>query len=280
MARKSTAVATAEAKPPANLGDMVMALLAKPEVTTELVDRAERLLNMHRQQVYAEAMVACQTEIEPVFKDKESDKGKYASFEALDRAIRPIYVRHGFSLSFGTADCPYPDRVRVTVDVIHTSGMVKHDFVDMPIVTKGARGNDVMTPTHATMSAISYAKRGLETMIFNIITTEDRQFDDDGNGGNVFITEQDIGGIRERLVALGDMSGDQEAALCAYLGIEKLEELRQPGLKKALAAITQKEKALAKKASQDHQQAGNPDKSPSDSAGDLGNAAGDPGAQQ
>jgi hypothetical protein len=253
MARAAkTEVAKVEAKPPANLGDMVLALLSRPEVTTELVDRAERLLNLHRQQVYAEAMVACQTEIPLVLKGKTNDqtRSKYASFEALDRAVRPVYVKHGFSLSFGTADCPYPDRVRVTVDVIHVSGMVKHDFVDMPISTKGPKGNDVMTPTHATMSALSYAKRGLETMVFNIITTEDRQFDDDGNGGAARISALQMSDIRERLAKLDVNAQEQEDLLCAYIGVEKLEELTMRDLKRALGAITQKERALAKKASE------------------------------
>ena len=48
----------------------------------------------------------------------------------------------------------------------------------MPADGKGARGNDVMTKTHATGSAVSYGMRYLLRMIFNISVGE---HDDDGN---------------------------------------------------------------------------------------------------
>ena len=47
----------------------------------------------------------------------------------------------------------------------------------MPIDTKGARGGDVMTRTHATGSALTYGKRYLLIAMFNLAIEED----DDGN---------------------------------------------------------------------------------------------------
>ena len=59
-----------------------------------------------------------------------------------------------------------------------SNGMIQRRFqVDMPIVTQGIRGQDMMTRTHATMSAISYGKRGLLVMMFNLAIGDD----DDGN---------------------------------------------------------------------------------------------------
>lgn len=248
---KKKAVAKVSAPvPTANLNDMVMALLARPEVSTELVDRAERLLNLHRQQVYAEAMVACQAEMEPVFRDKPNKQtsSRYASFEALDRAARPIYAKHGFSLSFGTADCPYPERIRVTVDVVHVSGMVKHDFLDMPVVTKGPKGNDLMTSTHATMSSLSYAKRGLETMVFNIVTTDDRVHDDDGNraGGTLYISAEDVASLKAEL----DSFGADHAQFLDYIGADSFEGILLTQEKAVHAAIKVAKRARAQKAAE------------------------------
>jgi hypothetical protein len=51
----------------------------------------------------------------------------------------------------------------------------------MPADGKGARGNDVMTKTHATGSAVSYGMRYLLKMIFNVSSGE---ADDDGNAAS------------------------------------------------------------------------------------------------
>jgi hypothetical protein len=63
----------------------------------------------------------------------------------------------------------------------------------MPADGKGARGNDVMTKTHATGAAITYGKRYLLGMIFNLAVTRD----DDGNGaGNGdWVDEADADGL-------------------------------------------------------------------------------------
>jgi hypothetical protein len=59
-----------------------------------------------------------------------------------------------------------------------SNGIIARRFqVDMPIVTQGLRGGDMMTRSHATMSAITYGKRALEIMMFNLAIGDD----DDGN---------------------------------------------------------------------------------------------------
>jgi hypothetical protein len=55
---------------------------------------------------------------------------------------------------------------------------VRRYHVDMPADGKGAKGGDVMTKTHATASALTYAKRYLLLQIFALAIGES---DDDGN---------------------------------------------------------------------------------------------------
>jgi hypothetical protein len=59
-------------------------------------------------------------------------RSRYASYAALDRAVRPIYTAAGFSLSFDTADGAPADYIRV---VCHVSkgGFSRTYHVDMPI---------------------------------------------------------------------------------------------------------------------------------------------------
>jgi hypothetical protein len=126
------------------------------------------------------AMKLCQQEMRPIAADAENPqtRSKYASYSKLDKALRPIYTRHGFSISFDEGDCPKPDWVRCLAYVAHDAGFTRTYRRDMPADGKGAKGGDVMTKTHAVGAAHSYGDRYLLKGIFNIAVGED---DRDGN---------------------------------------------------------------------------------------------------
>lgn len=160
------------------------------------VDKLERLMGLYErindkraEQDFTFAMQTTQAEMRPVSQDATNPqtRSRYASYGALDKALRPIYTKHGFCLSFSTEDGAPEGYVRVVCKVAHKAGHIDRPHLDMPADGKGAKGSDVMTKTHATMSAVSYARRGLLKMIFNIA-----EGDDDGNaaGGNQITDEQ------------------------------------------------------------------------------------------
>jgi hypothetical protein len=127
------------------------------------------------------AMNAVQSELGRIAPDLNNPqtKSKYASYAALDRVIRPIYTKHGFSLSFDSGESA-PETVVAYCFVSHRDGHTrKYQSPAMPSDGKGAKGGDVMTKTHATGAAMSYAMRYLLKFIFNIAVGED---DVDGNG--------------------------------------------------------------------------------------------------
>lgn len=151
------------------------------------VDKIERLMALwertelrRAEAAFNAAMSEAQREMRPVAADATNPQthSRYASYEALDEALRPIYTQHGFALSFNTGDAPQPDYVRVLCDVTHIGGFAKPYRADMPADGKGAKGGDVMTKTHAVGSAMSYGMRYLLKMIFNVAVGDD---DDDGN---------------------------------------------------------------------------------------------------
>ena len=151
------------------------------------VDKMERLMAMYERQQgkqaeaeFARAMNHAQQQVTRVQADavNPQTRSKYATYAALDRALRPIYTENGFSLSFDTGETA-PEIVRVLCYVSHEAGFTRTYRVDMPADGKGAKGNDVMTKTHAAGSAMSYGMRYLLKMIFNVAIGED---DDDGNG--------------------------------------------------------------------------------------------------
>ena len=150
------------------------------------LDKMDRLLAMYERMkaqaaeaAFNEAMAEAQAEMEPIKKDCDNTqtRSKYASYAALDRAVRPIYSRHGFGLSFNTQRPRNGVETDIGVVCYATCrGHTRPYEIDMPADGKGAKGGDVMTRTHATGSGVSYGMRYLLKMIFNLSTE-----DDDGN---------------------------------------------------------------------------------------------------
>lgn len=170
-------------------GDPSMMSLLQLAIEKEsAIDVIERLTALHERALardaeaqFNQAMNAAQAEIQKVNPDKtnEHTKSDYASYAALDAILRPIYLKHGFSLSFDSGECPAANKVRVFCFVSHRGGHTrKYQSPDMPLPTKGPGGQPVMTETHGTGAAMSYAMRYLLKYIFNVAIGAD---DTDGN---------------------------------------------------------------------------------------------------
>lgn len=211
------------------------------------IDKLERLLEMRErmaaqgaEKAFNVALNQAQSEVTPVATDATNTqtKSKYATYAALDRAIRPLYTRHGFSLSFGEGDSPKPDHVRVLCYVAHSEGHTRTYHADLPADGKGAKGGDVMTKTHATGSAFSYGQRYLLKLIFNIAVGED----DDGNrAGGPTLNAKQVETIR-RLLKEAEAN---EGAFLSYLGVETVEAIRASKFADAVDALNAKKRQRA-----------------------------------
>jgi hypothetical protein len=148
----------------------------------ELVQILREERDYNAQLEFNQAMNRCQSKMKRISADMENPqtRSRYASYAQLDRTVRPIYTEEGFSLSFSDGDRIDPETLRIVCYLSHSAGHTRILNKDMPVVTVGPQGKAMMTPTHATASAGSYAKRGLLKDIFNLAIGED---DDDGNGG-------------------------------------------------------------------------------------------------
>jgi ERF superfamily len=158
------------------------------------VDKLERLVAMQEasqqrnaDQLFNEALSKAEAEMSTIATNANNPqtKSRYATFARLDGEIRPIYTSHGFGIQFNTEPMGEPNMIRV-VGML-SNGMIQRRFqVDMPIVTQGFRGQDMMTRTHATISAISYGKRSLEIMMFNLAIGDDDDGNRAGGGGGFY----------------------------------------------------------------------------------------------
>jgi len=191
------------------------------------VDKMERLLAMHRdmraQEAEADfnhAMARVQSRMGRIGTDRTNSqtRSEYATYAKLDRVLRPLYTAEGFALSFGTDDPVAPEMVRVTCHVSHDAGHTRKYMIDMPADGKGAKGNDVMTRTHATGSATQYGMRYLLKMIFNVAIGDE---DDDGNGAAGYvIPEKDAAWIKkvERLTDYPEYQRMKSEMMTSYGG--------------------------------------------------------------
>jgi len=183
-------------------------------------------------QAYAEAMNTCQAEMPGIVRDKDNSRTgkKYASYEGLNEIIRPIYSKHGFSLSFGEEPLPVESgMLRIFCDVRHKAGHKERYQGDFPRDGKSAQQEKaIMTALQGTGSTYSYARRYLAKNIFNLAETDE---DNDGNSANAYITQE-----------LSDYLGEQVRThkipldrFLKWLGAEHLGAVTRAQFEKACA---------------------------------------------
>jgi hypothetical protein len=197
-----------------------------------LVAMQERALARQSEQAFNNAMTAAQAAMRPIAADSANTqtKSRYASYAALDKAMKPIYTKHGFALSFGTAEGGGTDHVRIICHVSN-SGHTRMYQVDMPADGKGAKGGDVMTKTHAVGSAMSYGQRYLLKMIFNVSIG-----DDDGNAAGdtgELISPEQVEEMRNLIVERAANLG----GFLKWAKVERIEDIRAVYFNSCMDAI-------------------------------------------
>src|SRR4051812_14708490 len=120
--RPAQAPATVEQHPASQsvaLMQMAERLATNPDADVsklkQILDIAREARAEEAEQALNNAMTDAQTEMQPIRADAKnpSTKSKYASFPALDEALRPIYTKHGFALSFDTGETSKENEVLV-----------------------------------------------------------------------------------------------------------------------------------------------------------------------
>lgn len=227
---------------------MVERAAANPAVD---VDKLERLLAMKEriearqaEQAFNAAMTECQRAMDPIRRDavNPDNKSRYARLETLIKAINPIITEHGFSMSFGSEQSPIDKHYRVTCILAHANGYSRPYHADIPADLTGMKGTPNKTATHAFGSTMSYGRRYLTLLIFNIALTNE---DDDAReaGGQKSIDEQQVEVLRAAIVE----TGADLPKFLEWAGIEKLEDLPAAKFEVAKRLLMQKA-ADAKKA--------------------------------
>jgi len=187
-----------------------------------LLDMRERIISNNERKAFNAAMAKAQGEMPIVIRNAKNTQtnSKYATLEALADAIQPTITKHGFGLSYGEDDCQKEGHYRVVCDVSHVDGGEKRYHADIPIDGAGLKGNANKTATHAFGSTISYGRRYLKLMIFDVATKDD----DDGNrAGRAAprITDEQHASLIDKI----STTGANEAKFLDFLKVETLADL-------------------------------------------------------
>jgi len=217
-----------------------------PDRIEKFIQLKERMDRTVAEKAFNAAMAAAQTDMSVVAVNATNTqtRSRYATYDQLDRALRPIYTKHGFALSFDEADSPKDEHVRIVCIVSHIDGFSRNYHRDMPADGKGAKGGDVMTKTHAAGAAASYGMRYLLRGIFNVAVGEE---DRDGNAPKAApkITDAQVKALRDLI----GKAGTTVEKFCEVGKIEALPDLPAADFDRAVSWLNDRIKARAAKAS-------------------------------
>lgn len=186
--KPATEVATVTRLPvvqkPRSLIEVIADAASNPNVD---VAKMKELLAMQREieqvgqaRLFNEAMIAAKEEMPAIVRDRENPhtRSRYATLEKVSKEIDKVARKHGFGMSFGMDESTILNHHRIICDLMHTGGHVRHYHVDLPSDSVGAKGTSNKTPVQGIGSTISYARRYLKLMMFDLHIIGE---DNDGN---------------------------------------------------------------------------------------------------
>lgn len=226
-----------------SLGDGILSVIARaakdPNVDVDKMERLfamqERVLARDAEQRFNEAMATAQKEMPQIKRGGKNatTNSTYAELDAMSEAMLPVIAKHGFSLSFGTDISPLPNHYRVTCDVSHIGGHTRKYNADVPADLTGMKGTPNKTSTHAYGSTLSYGRRYLKMLIFDVATT-----DDDGRAANSGekITDSQL----TTLETLIEEGGGDKIKFCRFYKIDRMGDLPVVKFAEAFDVLTQR----------------------------------------
>lgn len=205
-----------------NLQRELLADQAKAAFNTSFARLAPKLPRINKQGVVMYPEEKGSRTLKPAF--------KYAKWEDIDTAIRPLLLEEGFTLSFDLE--PQPDgKVVVVGELAHVDGHSrKTRFGPMPLDTSGGKNN-----IQALGSSDSYGKRYCTIHLLNLVFEGE---DDDGvtAGGDGLISDEEVAALSK---ALMDTKSNLDFFL-NFMGVNALGDITKRDLTRAWNAIERK----------------------------------------
>ena len=250
MSNAETETAVTVPAPPENMAASIFQVIERAALNPAIdMDKFERLIAMQERIearsariAYAEAFADMQSELPVVDRNgiiSHSGKtiSKYAKWEDINEAIKPVLAKHGFALDFASTQ---DDRsVSITAILTHRNGHSKESMLRLPLDTSGAKNT-----VQSIGSTVTYGKRYSAGLVLNLTSRDAQDRDDDGNGnGNAASTvasttidEAQIAELQRKII---DTDSDLPVFL-KYFGIADLADLPAGRFDIAVRALNKK----------------------------------------
>jgi len=227
---------------PTSIYEVLGALARDPSVDvsriTQLMELQLRAEAHQAEKEFNAAFSRLQPKMPRITKKGTIDMGakgsmKFARYEDLDAAIKPLYTAEGFSLSFSSRAT---DKGIILVGVLkHSAGHTLTPAPELQLPPDAGAGRNSL---QALGSSLSYAKRYLTCDMFNIITVGE---DNDGSSLSA-VTEQQIIQI-DGMLADNELGADYRSKLLETMNVKALSDLQRVQVPTILSLIRAKIKA-------------------------------------
>lgn len=220
-----------------NLAQIIQGVAQNPEIDVakmqQLLDMQERMIERDAETAFNQAMVAALAEIPSFEESTEGHNYNYATFEQINKKVKPILASHDLFMNF-TTDFR-GEGVHVTAVITHKDGHAKQTTGLFPFDASGSKNS-----IQAVGSAISYGKRYMMNALLNITTHGE---DDDGFASQKTIDQEVIDRINAGLIK----SGHPVEEFLKYMQVDEIAEISAQDTAKAIQYLT----AMVHKAEKD-----------------------------
>lgn len=194
----------------------------------ELLGMQKEFMAIEAEQAFNVSMAMLQSELPPIAKHGVVDHGqgktkfKFAKYEHIDAAIRPVLMRHGFSFSFDMRGGIYFGTIS------HVQGHYKTAQITLKEDVSGSKNS-----LQAIGSSSSYARRYLVSMLLNIVTIDE---DDDAMSLSAIdgLQLQQLDNLVEKAQPF------DEAAFLNMFNVKSVSQIQRGDYKNAVTMLKQK----------------------------------------
>ena len=189
---------------------IIMAAIQKnydPAFIEKMMDLAERNEKNVARKAYFAAVSDFKENIPTVLKDKinsQTGNSPYSSVGNLLGTVNPELARYDLSVNFKIKDSEDFKFMTISGILSHAMGHSEETSMTFEVETTGAKGGQVMTKTHARMSALTYGMKATFGAVVGIAAV-DSIHDDDGNAAGAtedLITEDQAANIETMVTDL------------------------------------------------------------------------------
>lgn len=228
--------------PPASESAAMLQLIERMAMNPEInIERVQQLIAMQERMeerqfarnskmAYDEAFATMQGELPIIEEDKEhgGTKSTYATFDAINQAIRPALSANGFSLKFRIHQ--EAAKVSITGILAHRGGYSEETTIELPIDTGGQKNN-----VQAIGSTQSYGQRYVTKALLSLSSRKSDDDNGDKAGGGALIES-------EQFAKITTLLRDTGSDLAKFLGFFKIETVADLPAKRFGEAIAMLER--------------------------------------